>query len=187
MLKFLKRVIDFINYQESKNSIKKFQKLGKGSSVIYPIEIEYPENFIVEDYVLIGRNAWISCYDEVIFKSGTITGPRLKIYTGNHNYDSTISIPYDHITFAKKTIIGENVWIGGDVILLPGVELGEGSVVGAGAVVTKSFEPGSIIGGNPAKLIKKRNMDQYYDLKEKNKIYLKLKGEKILTPEIQKS
>jgi acetyltransferase-like isoleucine patch superfamily enzyme len=55
-----------------------------------------------------------------------------------------------------QTIVESDVWIGAGVILLPGITIGTGSIVAAGAVVTKSCEPYSVIGGNPAKLIKKR-------------------------------
>ena len=54
----------------------------------------------------------------------------------------------------KPVIIGDNVWLGANVTILPQVELGNNVVVGAGSVVTKSFPANSIIAGNPAKLIK---------------------------------
>lgn len=56
----------------------------------------------------------------------------------------------------KPVLIGDNVWIGTRVIIMPGVTIGGNSIVGAGAVVTKSFGPNSIIGGVPAKFIKHR-------------------------------
>lgn len=58
--------------------------------------------------------------------------------------------------------IGDRVWIGYRAIILPGVTIGEGSVVGAGAVVTKDIDPFTIVGGNPAKKIGDRNMDLKY-------------------------
>jgi acetyltransferase-like isoleucine patch superfamily enzyme len=60
----------------------------------------------------------------------------------------------ERINFAENVIIGRHVWVASHAILLKGVELGEDSVVAAGAVVTKSCEPGSILAGNPAKVIK---------------------------------
>ncbi len=52
--------------------------------------------------------------------------------------------------------IGDGVWLGARAITLPGVTIGEGAVVAAGAVVTKDAEPWAVVGGNPAKVIKKR-------------------------------
>ena len=59
------------------------------------------------------------------------------------------------INIPKKVSIGNNVWIGGGVTILPGVSLGNNVVVGAGSVVTKSFPDNVIIAGNPATIIKK--------------------------------
>ncbi|WP_394358772.1 DapH/DapD/GlmU-related protein [Hydrogenimonas thermophila] len=59
----------------------------------------------------------------------------------------------------KKVTIEPYCWIGRNVTIVPGVTIGKASVIGAGSVVTKNIEPYSIVGGNPAKLIKKRNID----------------------------
>ena len=56
-----------------------------------------------------------------------------------------------------KVIIEDNVWLGRNVIVMPGIKIGKGSVIGAGSVVTKDVEPMSVMGGVPAKLLKKRN------------------------------
>jgi len=87
------------------------------------------------------------------------------ILGGEHSLEKISSYPLERIfvntecveTFSKGKIIIENdVWIGSDVLILSGVKLSQGTVVAAGSVVTKSSEPYSVIGGNPAKLIKKR-------------------------------
>lgn len=56
----------------------------------------------------------------------------------------------------SPVFIGDDVWIGSRVIILPGVKIGSGSIIGAGSVVTRDVEPYSVVGGVPAKLIKKR-------------------------------
>lgn len=65
----------------------------------------------------------------------------------------------------KPVIIKDHVWIGARAIILPGVIIGEGSIVAAGAVVTKDVEPYTIVGGNPAKFLKKRNCTIEYSSK----------------------
>lgn len=56
----------------------------------------------------------------------------------------------------RTIMIEDDVWIGARAIILPGVKIGKGCIIGAGAVVTKSFDDYSVIGGNPAKLLKLR-------------------------------
>ena len=84
-------------------------------------------------------------------------GPDCIIYTQNHNF-SNISIPMDQQGFQeeKEVIIEDDVWIGGRVIILPGVKIGKGSIIGAGAVVSKNVDPYSIVVGNPARKVKTR-------------------------------
>lgn len=89
--------------------------------------------------------------------SNVIMGPDIKIYSRNHNYnDLTQPIQYQGKT-QYKTIIGNDVWIGANVIILPGVKIGNHTILGAGSVVTKDVPDFAIVGGNPAKVIKFRN------------------------------
>ena len=82
---------------------------------------------------------------------GTYIAPNVGIITANHNIDDL-----DTHLEPKAVYIGERCWIGMNSMILPGVTLGDNTVVGAGAVVTKSFEEGNVvIAGNPARIIKK--------------------------------
>lgn len=103
----------------------------------------------------IGINARL--HGEVEIGSNVMMGPECIIYTSNHAF-SRIDIPMNKQGFspAKKVSIGDDVWIGGRVIILPGVQVGNGAIIGAGSVVTKDIPPYAIVGGNPAKIIRNR-------------------------------
>lgn len=115
----------------------------------------------MDDNVSIGPGATIyTTGAKLIIKHHVIVGPNLTIITGDHN----ISVVGEYICDVKEkkpendldVVIESDVWIGCNVTILKGVTIGRGSVVAAGAVVTKSCPPYSIIGGVPAKVIKKR-------------------------------
>lgn len=71
--------------------------------------------------------------------------------------DWAVAIPtMEELPYKGDTIIGNDVWIGADVAIMPGIKIGDGSIIATKSVVTKDIEPYSIVGGNPAKLIRKR-------------------------------
>lgn len=110
----------------------------------------------------IGINAHF--YGKVVIGNNVMIAPDCTIYVRNHRFDS-LEVPMcqQGSTEEQPVIIGSDVWIGGHVIILPGVHIGDGSIVGAGSVVTKSVEPYTIVAGNPAKLIGKRQKGQKQD------------------------
>lgn len=168
-------IIKYFWKLSSYRTIKNINKRGDHTLISLPIYISKPENIFLGNDVYIGPDAWISSFAEVHICNGTIIGPRLKIYTGNHNYDNDKMLPYDEVTIAKKVIIKENVWIGGDVIILPGITIEEGAVIGAGALINKNVPKGAVVGGNPFQIIKYRDLEKYEKLKLQGKIYLREK------------
>ncbi|OPG69310.1 acetyltransferase [Pseudomonas ogarae] len=93
------------------------------------------------------------------------SGVGLKILTQSHNYSGE-SIPYDKTIIVKDVIIGDNVWIGMSVMVLPGVRIGEGAIIQAGSVVSKSIPDLAIAGGNPAEVIRFRDKNHYFKMKQ---------------------
>ncbi len=93
---------------------------------------------------------------ELIIGNDVMMGPDVLIYTFNHDHDN-VDIPMDRqgLTYSR-VVIGDDVWISARVIILAGVTIGTGSIVGAGAVVTRDVPPYSIVGGVPAKVLKSR-------------------------------
>ncbi|WP_042278591.1 acyltransferase [Nonlabens tegetincola] len=90
------------------------------------------------------------------------------VLTSNHNFNGT-AIPYDNTHIVKDVTIEDNVWFGINVIVCPGVTIGEGSIIQAGSVVVKSIPPLSIAGGAPATVFSNRDKEHYYRLKKQSK------------------
>lgn len=117
---------------------------------------------IVQGKITIGKNVWKSfassggCYIQgangIEIGDDTIFAPGIKIISSNHNPND-----FDHWIETSAIKIGKNCWIGANAVILPGVELGDNVIVGAGSIVTKSFPEGSVIVGNPARLLQKND------------------------------
>jgi acetyltransferase-like isoleucine patch superfamily enzyme len=137
------------------------------------------QNIVIGNNVYIGFEGFFVGSGGIKIDNGTIIAHKVEIMTRNHNYDSPDlqAIPYDGTYVLKPVYIGENVWIGAHVLILPGVSIGEGAIIGAGAVVTKDVPPYAVAGGNPAKVLKYRDINKYNELKNNGKIYLKMKKE----------
>lgn len=171
----------FIKYIKSKIAHKRWSKRHPTVQLCRPYEISNLDNLVLGENIYIGPQAWFSLRGKCSIGSGTIFGPRCKIHTSNHRYEGTM-LPYDHIYNVKSVIIGENVWIGADVSIMPGVTIGEGAVIAACSCVSKDVPPLAVVGGNPMRIIKYRDAENYYSLKSKGRIYmaLKLQGETIV-------
>lgn len=97
------------------------------------------------------------------------SGIECMMITQNHNYDAGEAIPYDNSYIFKHIEIGDNVWLCNRVSIVGNINIGEGAIVALGAVVTKDVPPLAIVGGNPARIIKYRNKEHYYSLKQAGK------------------
>ena len=104
----------------------------------------------------IGENSIL--YGPVYIGDDVMMGPEIIIYTQNHEFSSLDKpMRLQGYQDVKPVIIGNDVWIGGRVIILPGVQIGNGAVIGAGAVVTKNVPQYAVVAGNPASVKKYRN------------------------------
>ena len=112
----------------------------------------------VGDHSGVGINAKL--HGKVVIGKDVMMGPDVVIHTRNHAFTSTDTPMRKQGFDAEKTVfIGDDVWIGERVIILPGIHVGTGSILGAGAVVTKDVPDYAIVGGNPAHVLKYRKSD----------------------------
>ncbi len=121
-------------------------------SIESPFLCDYGYNIIFRGRAFINFGCKILDEAKVIFGENAFIGPGCGFYTACH--------PLDHskrkkgIEWAKPITVGNNVWLGGDVTVLPGVTIGDNSVIGAGSVVTKDIPANCVAAGNPCKKIR---------------------------------
>ena len=131
---------------------------GVNKEAKFPISfrntVVFPENIIFHPDDLNNFQSagiYIQAAGKVVIGKGTFIAPNVGIITSNHNFNNLEL--HDN---PKDVVIGENCWIGMNSVILPGVTLGNHTIVGAGSIVTKSFGEGNcVIAGNPARIIKK--------------------------------
>lgn len=162
------KALNYLNRLQRRKKINTLKKQIKecGDNVILDdsLDIAFPERLIIKDYVYIGPNVFINALGEVLIGRGTIIGPNVFIHSANHNFSDASYLPYDQYHDFKEVIISENVWIGANVSVVPGVNIGEGAIIAMGSVVTKNVPALAIVGGNPAGVISYRNTEYYNNL-----------------------
>lgn len=104
----------------------------------------------------IGKKSFVP--SDIIIGKDVMMGPNCYILSINHTFERfDIPMIKQGNTAKKKTVIEDDVWIGRQVIFTPGRTVKKGSIIGAGCVLSKDFPEYSVIGGNPSRLLKKRN------------------------------
>lgn len=150
---------------------KKFIKIANGFTTGVGCRIEaYPRNnettliigegFQMNDYV------HITAMEKVLIGNNVLLASKIYIsdcshgsYAGDENDSNPESAPLKRTMFSKPVIIEDNVWLGEFVSVLPGVTIGNGSIIGANSVVSKNIPANTIAVGSPAKPIKKYNFE----------------------------
>lgn len=130
-----------------------FKKVGQRVWIEPDFRCEFGKNIIINDDVYINFGCIILDCAEVSIGKHTLIGPNAGLYAANHSIDVNERI--NGGCYGKPIHIGNNVWLGGDVKVLPGVSIGDNSIIGAGSVVTKNIPSNVIACGNPCKVIRK--------------------------------
>ena len=135
-----------------------FSKCGKNVIIEHGAYFGGGRDIEIGDNSAIGINARIS--GPLSIGRDVMMGPNVSIYTQNHETENIYKPMRLQTAPKKKVTIGDDCWIGANSIILPGVTIGSGSIVGAGAIVTRSVPPLSVVGGNPARIIKTREQPE---------------------------
>lgn len=123
-----------------------------GKSLVYrTVDIYDPANLSIGNMSCIGPYVEIYCKDKIVIGDNSVISQRAYLCTASHDVQS----PVMALT-TKPISIGNGVWVASRAVILPGADLGNGSVVGAGAVVAKRVDEWTVVAGNPATVVKQR-------------------------------
>lgn len=146
-----------------------FGEIGNNVNIDNPFYCDYGRHISIGNNVIININCTFVDCNKIEIGNNVLIASNVQIYTATHstdvnerlvaNWDSNSGLPYFR-TYAQPIKIEDSVWIGGGVIILPGVTIGKNSVIGAGSVVTKSIPANSVAVGNPCKVIRSANSEK---------------------------
>ena len=130
-----------------------FGSCGQNIIVNQPFRCDFGCNIHVGENFFANFNLTVLDEAEVRIGNNAFIGPNVSIYTACHPLDAPTRNTFAE--WAEPVIIGDNVWIGGSVTILPGVTIGDNVVIGAGSVVCRDLPSDCVAAGNPAKVIKR--------------------------------
>jgi len=140
-------------------------EIGKNVVFHFRTEVRGPHRLKIGDGTIVGDNALLAAQRGLTIGKNVNLSSNVSIYSGAHDHRD----PHFRSTAAttRPITIGDRVWIGSNAIILTGVNIGEGAVICAGAVVTKDVEPYTVVAGIPARKVNERPRDLRYEFKGK--------------------
>lgn len=169
MKDLIKQIIQLIRLLREHYWRSRFKQCGKNFVCCSGTIIHGAKSITIGNDVRIGEKNYINGRGGLTIGNNVKIGPEVFIWTRTHNYYAPKWLPFDDISFNRPIRINDNVWIGAKACIIPGITIGEGAVIAMGANITKDVPPCAVVGGNPAKIIKYRDIEVYNKLKEKQK------------------
>jgi acetyltransferase-like isoleucine patch superfamily enzyme len=165
MLSFANHIVNRIPFYELRKLLYKkllFMKIGKHTNIQMGLRVYSPWKIKLANNSVINNNVVLDGRGSLNIGSNVNISPYVQIYTAEHDVNSS---NFEYVS--EKVVIEDYAWISTNSIVLPGVTIGKGAVVSAGALVTKDVEPYAIVGGVPAKKIGSRSKELKYVLNYK--------------------
>ena len=162
--------------QREKSFRKAFKSIGIGVEMAR-VNCSTCSRIGIGNHVYIGPETNLVGRGGIEIEDHVIIGPEVVVMSSLHNWKGAALAPYDNVELLKPVLIGRASWVGYRALIMPGVKLGPGTIIGAGAVVTKDCPPGAVLAGNPARQISQRDMTQFAQYCEGDLFYLKRKQE----------
>ena len=131
---------------------KSLKVCGEKLYVLPNVTMSYPYRLTIGYNVFINRGVYITARAEITIGDNVMIGPYTVINSGNHLYKNKNILIRDQGHKIEPILIGNDVWIGAHVVIMPGVHIGDGAVIGAGAIVTSSIPSYAIAVGVPARV-----------------------------------
>ena len=131
---------------------KLFGSTKNNFEIVQPFFCDYGYNIHIGENLFFNYNCVILDCAKVTFGDNVFVGPNCGFYTAGHPID--FKTRNKGLEYAKPITVEDNVWIGGNVVVLAGVTIGSGSVVAGGSVVTKDVPKNVVVAGNPCRVIK---------------------------------
>ena len=149
-------------------------------SVATPFLCDYGRNIHIGNHVSINMNCTFIDCNKIVIDDNVLIAPNVQLYTATHPVDlkerytqREENREFIRHTYALPITIEEGCWLGGGVIVLPGMKIGKGSVIGAGSVVTKDIPENVVAVGNPCRVLRKINAEAPGIGQEKNMLVQK--------------
>lgn len=133
-----------------------FNKIGYNSTIDSGCKIYYPQGISLGNNVVITQDVMLDGRGTINIGDDSLIGFESLLITSTYNCAQKDVLIKDQGKFEAPITIGKNVWIGTRATILPGVEIGDGVIIGANSLVTKNVMPYTIVGGIPAKFIRDR-------------------------------
>lgn len=160
--------------EEREDIIKElFFKIGKDFHINPTFRCDYGYNITIGDNFYANYDCIILDICKVNIGNNVMLAPRVCIFAATHPIDAYIR--NSGVEYGKPITIEDNVWIGGNSVINPGVRIGKNSVVASGSVVTKDVPPNTIVGGNPVRVIRNITEEDSKYWKSRHEEYIKNK------------